>query len=81
MDESLKVVMTYVIVPIVFAIVGFITRNFHMRLETLEKEMPQKLDQNEVRQIIHDKVDPIKEDISEIKTNLNKLIDLIITKP
>ena len=51
-----------------------------MRLSTLEIEMPKKLDQSEVRQIVADKIDPIREDIHEIKEDLTKLIDLMIKK-
>ena len=80
MDDTLRLFVTYVIVPIIFAIIGFITRNFHMRLDALEKEMPLKLSQGEVRQLVADKIDPIREDIHEIKEDLTKLIDLMIKK-
>lgn len=80
MDESIRMVVFYIIVPIVFTLIGFIARNFHMRLSQLEVEMPKKLDQSEVRQIVADKIDPIREDIHEIKEDLGKLIDLLIHK-
>lgn len=80
MDDTTRLFITYVLVPTVFAVVGFIARNFHVRLSSLETQIVRKLDQSEVRQIVSDKIDPIREDIHEIKEDLTKLIDLMIQK-
>jgi hypothetical protein len=48
------------------------------RLDTLERQMVTKTDEHEVRQLLSDKVDPIKESMSEIKEKVDKVIDLLL---
>jgi len=55
-------------------IVGFMIKDVYRRLTSLEKSG--SVTEPQVRQIIADKVDPIKEDLSEIKSKLDYLFNL-----
>lgn len=80
MDDTLKLMLSYVVIPIIITIVGFIMRTIHSRIDHLEKLVPTKLDQAEVRQIVADKIDPLREDIHEIKAKLDRVMDILIER-
>jgi len=64
-------IITGVVVPIILTIAQRWASNMMMRVDTLEKTAVSEV---KVRQIISDKLDPMKEDITEIKEYL-KLIN------
>lgn len=66
------------VVPSVLGVVAYIVRAQMQRLDTLERQMITKTDEHEVRQLLSDKVDPIKESMSEIKEKVDKVIDLLL---
>lgn len=59
-------------------IIAYFLRLQMQRLDTLEQQMPMKTTESEVRQILADKIDPIKESMSEIKDKVDKVIDLLL---
>lgn len=76
--------MEQYIIPIVGTIIlslgTFIMNHLYHRIEVLEqqqKEMPTK---QEVRDMLNDKIDPVKEDIADIKQALNKVFDILTKK-
>ena len=79
MDDLVKLALTYAVVPLVLGAVGFIMRNIHVRLDRLEEVITQKLDQKDVRQIISDKIDPIRDDIKDLKDQNSEILKLLIS--
>lgn len=66
----------YIILPVLASLMAYLMRSVMARIETLEHQIQSKLNEPAVRMIISDKVDPIREDIHEIKETLNKLLDI-----
>lgn len=52
----------------------------YKKIEAVEQEVSRKTTHSEVKDLVSDKVEPIKEDLTEIKQMLNKLIDLNLKK-
>jgi hypothetical protein len=80
MNFSLFPVIVYIIVPLVTALITYILRSFGQRLDAIEEKLNHRITETEVRQIIADKVDPLKESLKEIKDKIDKLFDLILAK-
>jgi len=49
------------------------------RIDMLEQQMPTKMTEAETRLLLSDKIEPIKESMTEIKEKVDKVIDLLIT--
>ncbi len=79
MDDITKIIFGTVISSIMLIIGGFV-KTIYGRVDHLEKQLPMKLDQQEVRQIVADKIDPMREDIHEIKAKLDRVMDILIDK-
>ncbi len=76
--EHLLVPIITTILSVIIGVAGYMMRNIFTRLNDLEK-FP-AVTEAEVRQIISDKVDPIKEDVSEIRKTVDYIFSLILTK-
>lgn len=61
-------------VTVVSGIILAVGAMFTKRIEKLEEQVHKNITEDSVRQIISDKVDPLKEDLSEIKDNLRILM-------
>lgn len=61
-------------------LVAYFVRTQMIRLDELEKNMTTKMTDNEVRQILEDKIEPLKESMAEVKLKVDKVIDLLIQK-
>ena len=73
-------IIYYVITPIVIMYVGHSMKSHIDRIEGIEKLLATKIDEPEVRTILSDKIDPMKEDIAEIKVMLNHLLEVVLDK-
>lgn len=87
MEEILKQIVTYGIIPAFVGGASYIMKGIFTRIDALEKELPKKVEETEVRQLLTDKIDPIKDDINDIKqdidmlaSKIDKLIDLFLKK-
>jgi predicted secreted protein len=65
---------------IICAPVVYIARSFMQRIDTLEATVKEKISEKEVRQIVRDKLDPIKSDLEEIKHNQEMILNHLISK-
>lgn len=74
-------IVYYVITPAVIMYAGHSMKSHLDRIEIIEKELVKKIDEPEVRTIIADKIDPMKEDIKEIKEMLNHILTVVMKKP
>lgn len=73
-------IIYYVITPAVIMYAGHAMKSHVDRIEIMEKLIATKIDETEVRTIMSDKIDPMKEDIAEIKVMLNHLLEVILDK-
>lgn len=72
--------LLYVGLPVLIGGVSYFMRSILSRLDTLEKEVPSKLDETEVRQLLIDKIDPIREDIKDLQMKIDKIVDILLKK-
>ena len=71
--------ISYILPIILSTLLGmsaFIMKSVFTRLDTLEQKINQAVTEEDVRSLLVDKIDPIKEDIHEIKQAIMKLYDL-----
>ena len=61
--------------------VGHSMKSHIDRIEEIEKLVATKISEPEVRTIMGDKIDPIKEDIKEIKEMLNHILTVVMKAP
>lgn len=47
-------------------------------ITAIRYELHSKVTEAQVRQLIEDKLDPLKEDMKEVKTTVNKLLDIAL---
>ena len=74
-------IVWYVFAPMVVTYVGYSMKSHVDRIESMEKKLADKLDEPQVRLLMADKIDPIKEDIKEIKEMLNHILTAIMKNP
>ena len=78
MDEVLRLILVYGAAPIIFGLGAFIMRSAFKRLEEIEKNVLTKLDEQRVRQLLADKIDPLREDVHDLKSQLDKIYTLLL---
>jgi hypothetical protein len=66
------------IVSIISTMMAFIFRSYMSRLEALEVKMENTITKQEVRQLLDDKLAPMREDIKEIKDSLTTFLEIVI---
>jgi hypothetical protein len=80
-DEAIKFCLIYIVIPVFTlgsSIGAFFMKSMIERIKELEDQMTNKLSEAAVRQIVADKVDPLKEDLKEIKDSLNQIFHLLL---
>lgn len=72
----------YIIIPIIsLFLIPFIRSyivNFESRIKNLESSIIHKVEESDVRLLITDKLDPVKDTLEDIKTQIEKLMDYLI---
>lgn len=58
----------------------YIWKNVVKRIDTLETKINAKMDEQEVRVLLADKLDPMKEDLHEVKALLHRILDIQLNK-
>ncbi len=71
--EVLKALINWAVVPLVGAIMYFVKKNI-TRIEIVEQEVREQKTRTAV---IESKVDDIRDDLKEIKRNVEKLVDRV----
>ncbi len=77
--EALQYILI-TIIPLVLGLGAFIVKSMMSRIDELEKKSNIYTSEPQVRQILGDKLDPIKEDLQDIKHSINKLFQLYFNK-
>jgi Tfp pilus assembly protein PilO len=78
MDWSLLLSISIPVITGFLSILGFWVKSMMNRIEKLEERQKTKQDEQQVRQLMADKVDPLKEKLEEIKDSVDRLYDLWI---
>ena len=80
---DIKAILFYIISPIIMAIGGIgvnAVRSLMNRVVEIEKALPHKMEEIEVRQLLDDKIDPLKDDIKDIKATISAIHQILINK-
>ena len=78
MEELLKTGLWTIIIPAVLGIGGYVMRSFVNRLDALEKRVQKTPDEEGVRLLVSDKLDPVREDIHELRGKIDRIFDLLL---
>ena len=76
-------VITYlwpIIASLLCGMGAFVMKNIFNRLEVLEDKMNKTVTEQDVRTILSDKIDPLKEDVHEIKQAIVKIYELYLAE-
>ncbi len=84
MELDLILKVAYIGIPVIMGTIGFIVREHVSRIKKLERAVSEQavhfVTKEELRQALADKVEPIREDIQEIKSKLDKLYDFLLKR-
>lgn len=76
--EVLLQIGVFIGLPGVLAVLAWVFKNSLSRIEYIERKLEKTMSEADVRQIIADKLDPIREDVQEIRKKIDKLFDLYV---
>jgi hypothetical protein len=79
-SDWVKLLLVYALIPTILGMIKYFMKSHTDRLDTLEKQMAMKLTELEVRQILSDKLDPLKDSIEDCKDRLDKILDMLLKK-
>lgn len=60
---------------LILGTVGYAFKRNESKMDKIEDRLNQRITESSVRQIIDDKIDPVREDLEEIKQKIDKLTD------
>lgn len=82
MNEITEAILIYAALPVLIGLGTYIVKTLILtRLDTIEDMLPSKLNETQVRQLLTDRIEPIREDIHDLKEKLDNIYDLLIRKP
>lgn len=80
MDDVVRTVLMYTLIPGCLGLGTYFMKTLLSRLDSLEREMTVRVDEPKVRQILDDKINPLREDIQEIRQQVQKIYDLLVKR-
>lgn len=78
MDIDLLLKLSYILVPICLSAAGYFVRAILKRLDVVEAKLEKTITESEVRQLLADKIEPLREDVLEIKRKIDRIFDLLL---
>ena len=75
---SIEQLVISILIPLVGGLIMFTFRHLYNKINHLDERLRKGLSQTEVRQLVEDKVTPIRDDIKEIKIQVDRLVDLYL---
>lgn len=78
MSVDLLNLILYVVAPVVMAMGTFIFKSILSRLDEVERQMSHSITDPQARQLIQDKLEPLAQDIKEIKDMQQKQLDMML---
>lgn len=79
--ENYVQILNYIIIPALSLIVVPVVRGLFVRINNLEQQMTTKITEDKALQLLSYHIVPLKEDLSEIKIQLNQIMDTLIKAP
>lgn len=70
-------IISYIILPAIGVIIVPYLRALDMRIRTLEDELSEKVTDQQVRQILNDKYEPLNDRLKSLDDKLDKIYDLM----
>lgn len=67
-----------IIIPILGYLFKTLIGNHMQRIDNLEQNLLEKISETQVRVLMQDKLDPIKEDLIDINNKINKVLDHLL---
>jgi len=64
----------------VMGIIAYSAKRFHERILKLEDNVTQGMSEEQVRILLQDKLDPIREDMKELRVKMDRIFDLLIKR-
>lgn len=80
MDDNVRILLLYGIIPSIIGGSTYFMKSLLVRISNLESTMPTKLDEKEVRQLLSDKLDPVREDLRKLEGKLDKITDILLNR-
>lgn len=77
---TVDIILLWILLPVVGTLITIIGRGIMARVEILEQRMLTRVSEENVRTIVSDKLDPLKDDIVEIKEVLKQILLSMRTK-
>ncbi len=68
-------VITIIVAPFIY-----IWKTMTARIDKLEEQLDRTLDKDSVRLLISDKIEPVQQDLAEIKSLIHKIIEIQLKK-
>lgn len=78
---NINEIIMYIIMPIVSVLLIPVGRYIFIKLSDIDTKLNQKISQTEVRQLIDDKFQPLKEDLKDLKNQMDRIFDKWINRP
>lgn len=78
MDDTTIKIILYIVGPTVLGVTGYLYKSIINRIDELEEKIEKKVTETVVRQILADKLDPLREDLKEIKDSIRNLFELYL---
>lgn len=75
---SIELILT-ITIPALAGFFIFIIKHLYSRVADLDRRVRDSIGEQEVRRLIDDKINPIRDDIHDIKLKLDKLVDMYLT--
>lgn len=66
------------LVFLIVGILGWLARTNMQRQDNIEKELDTKITEQQTRQILADKLEPLKEGLDDVKDKLDSLYNLLL---
>ncbi len=65
------------IMTCVIGVIGYTYKRGLDRIDTIEEKLSKRITEANVRKLLEDKIEPVREDLQEIKASIAKLTDVI----
>jgi len=74
-SDPIYILLIYLALPCIVGAIGYIMKSMTERLRNLEIAVHTRVDEDKVRQVVNDRIDPMREDIREIRDDIHSLTE------
>ena len=80
MDDFLRLLLIYGVLPVILGTGAYAMRSVFQRLTSLEQTVQKKVEEDQVRQLLVDKIEPLREDVQDLKDKIDRIYDFLMRK-